>query len=86
MNKEEQDFINAINGTGQYAPKPKFLGTGKVGKQSAEAWRCNPKDKIVPGDYGKALAQWVKNERQNTLLVNREDIINELKKENRYNG
>ena len=85
MSKEEQDFINAINGVNQIQ-RPKFLGTGKVGKQSAEAWRCNPKDKIVPGDYGKALAQWVKNERQNTLLVNREDIINELRKEGRYNG
>lgn len=86
MSKEEQDFIDAINGTGQYAPKPIFRGTGMPGKQSAEAWRCNPKDKIVPGDYGKALAQWVKNERQNTLLVDRETIINELRKEGRYNG
>jgi hypothetical protein len=87
MSKEEQDFIDQLNGTGEYAPKQVFKGTGTVGKSSAEAiWSSNKRAyQEEAGKFGKELAKWVKNERENTLLVNREDIINELRKEGRYN-
>lgn len=84
----DKEFEDAINGVGQFAPKPKFGGTGRVGKASSQdIWASNRSQyKEEAGEFGKQLAKWVKNERENRLLVNKEDIIDELRKENRYNG
>lgn len=82
----DKEFEDLINGVNVAQPKQVFRMGMQPGKQSYQSVHQSNKEAVVPGEFGKQLAQWVKNEKENTLLVNREDIINELRKEGRYNG
>ena len=85
MNKEEQDFINAINGVNRVEERPKFKGTGMPGKQSLDMIRASNKEayKQEVGKFGKMLAEYAKNENSNDLTKSKEQILEDLKKEGR---
>ena len=85
MNKEEQDFINAINGVNQPKAKQVFRGTGMPGKQSLDMIRASNKEayKQEVGKFGTELAKWAKQENNNDLTKSKEQILEDLKKEGR---
>lgn len=85
MSEEERKFIDEINGVGAYKPKPKFLGTGRVGKQSFEAIWTSNKDAIKPGEFGTQLAKWAKQENERDFNKTKEQILEDIRKE-QYNG
>lgn len=82
----DKEFEDLINGVNQPKPKQVFKMGVQPGKQSYQSVHQSNKDAVVPGEFGKQLAQQQFNTKINEGLWSKEDIRRLIDKENEENA